>query len=114
MKAEMKKVKEAKEAEEMKAAKIAKEERKEKKAAKALKAANAANAANAAIEGETKEEPVFVVKGQCTNCGKPESPEFILKACTCLVAQYCPGGKCQKKNWKIHKAIHKQKLLEKS
>ena len=114
MKAEMKAVKEAKEAEEMKAAKIAKEERKEKKAAKALKAANAANAANAAIEGETKEEPVFVVKGRCTNCNKAESPEFILKACTCLVAQYCPGGKCQKKNWKIHKAIHKQKLLEKS
>jgi hypothetical protein len=121
-KAEKKAARIKREADEMKAAKAAKAER---RAARKMHAAAelvegggpqpqlpvvlpGASTIGVQMEGETA---ATVAHRVCTSCGKEESASHgvVLKDCTCKLALYCAnGGKCQKKDWKTHKKIHRQ------
>ena len=50
----------------------------------------------------------------CTKCGAMATEELVLKECTCGCAWYCPGGVCQKGDWKTHKKIHKREFTVKN
>ena len=68
---------------------VVKEKKKKKKKKKTIELVNAAS-------------PLM-----CTKCGAVATEELVLKECTCGCAWYCPGGVCQKGDWKTHKKVHK-------
>tara|TARA_B110000090_G_C13339727_1_gene430636 strand:+ start:706 stop:1515 length:810 start_codon:yes stop_codon:yes gene_type:complete len=73
---------------------VVKEKKKKKKKKKTIELVNAAS-------------PLM-----CTKCGAVATEELVLKECTCGCAWYCPGGVCQKGDWKTHKKVHKEKCQE--